>query len=349
MDYVLHQPAKTVMEPPKFPGQVVLVFQGGGALGAYQGGVYQALHEAGIEPDWVDRHLDRRHQRRDHRRQRGSRAASAPARLLAPDREPAAVGRHTMGQARQPHRRLLEHHTGRHPRLLHAEQRGRLGAERSGRGRACGLLHDRRPAQDRGRARGLRACESQEAAADRRRGQCAHRQDALFRQPQHADHAGSRAGVGGGAAGLSGGPHRRRSLLGWRALFEHAGRGGVRRQSATRFGGVLGADFSDRRTGAGIAFAGVEPAEGHSVREPRRQSHSAPGAHPPASPHGARTGAHDAGSAARDAGGEGDRRLRLRHHDAHHPAQCRAARTRGLSARYRLLTRRHPPTLAGRL
>jgi NTE family protein len=35
------------------PGQVVLVFQGGGALGAYQGGVYQALHETGIEPDWV--------------------------------------------------------------------------------------------------------------------------------------------------------------------------------------------------------------------------------------------------------------------------------------------------------
>jgi NTE family protein len=37
--------------PP--PGQVVLVLQGGGALGAYQVGVYQALHEAGIEPDWV--------------------------------------------------------------------------------------------------------------------------------------------------------------------------------------------------------------------------------------------------------------------------------------------------------
>lgn len=27
--------------------------QGGGALGAFQAGVYQALHEAGIEPDWV--------------------------------------------------------------------------------------------------------------------------------------------------------------------------------------------------------------------------------------------------------------------------------------------------------
>lgn len=34
-------------------GQIVLVLQGGGALGAYQSGVYHALHEAGIEPDWV--------------------------------------------------------------------------------------------------------------------------------------------------------------------------------------------------------------------------------------------------------------------------------------------------------
>ena len=34
-------------------GQVVLVLQGGGALGAYQAGVYQALHEAGVELDWI--------------------------------------------------------------------------------------------------------------------------------------------------------------------------------------------------------------------------------------------------------------------------------------------------------
>ena len=43
-------PAKPALS---LPGQVVLVFQGGGALGAYQGGVYQAMHEAGVEPDWV--------------------------------------------------------------------------------------------------------------------------------------------------------------------------------------------------------------------------------------------------------------------------------------------------------
>ena len=37
----------------KMRAQVVLVLQGGGALGAYQVGVYQALHEAGVEPDWI--------------------------------------------------------------------------------------------------------------------------------------------------------------------------------------------------------------------------------------------------------------------------------------------------------
>jgi NTE family protein len=43
----------SVTEAQKLPGQVVLVLQGGGALGAYQGGIYEALHEAGIEPNWV--------------------------------------------------------------------------------------------------------------------------------------------------------------------------------------------------------------------------------------------------------------------------------------------------------
>jgi NTE family protein len=57
MKTVTHLPS----DKPKSPNgkaqtdgkQVVLVFQGGGALGAYQAGVYQALREAGIEPDWI--------------------------------------------------------------------------------------------------------------------------------------------------------------------------------------------------------------------------------------------------------------------------------------------------------
>jgi NTE family protein len=39
--------------PERPVGQVVLVLQGGGALGAYQAGVYQGLSEGGIEPNWV--------------------------------------------------------------------------------------------------------------------------------------------------------------------------------------------------------------------------------------------------------------------------------------------------------
>jgi len=38
---------------PAAKGQMVLVLQGGGALGAYQAGVYEALCGAGTEPDWV--------------------------------------------------------------------------------------------------------------------------------------------------------------------------------------------------------------------------------------------------------------------------------------------------------
>jgi NTE family protein len=48
-----HQPVLPRSIPDELPGQIVLVLQGGGALGSYQAGVYQALQEAGIEPHWI--------------------------------------------------------------------------------------------------------------------------------------------------------------------------------------------------------------------------------------------------------------------------------------------------------
>jgi NTE family protein len=55
MDVSSRPPAPSLAAPwhPKGCDRVALVLQGGGALGAYQGGVYQALHEAGLEPDWL--------------------------------------------------------------------------------------------------------------------------------------------------------------------------------------------------------------------------------------------------------------------------------------------------------
>jgi NTE family protein len=48
----IHLAAPHATSKPR-PDRIVLVLQGGGALGAYQVGVYEALHEAGMEPDWV--------------------------------------------------------------------------------------------------------------------------------------------------------------------------------------------------------------------------------------------------------------------------------------------------------
>jgi NTE family protein len=73
------------------PGQVVLVLQGGGALGSYQAGVYQGLQEAGIEPDWVIGTSIGAISKSDCRKR-----AAAPARAAACVLEPRAA-RRTLG------------------------------------------------------------------------------------------------------------------------------------------------------------------------------------------------------------------------------------------------------------
>jgi NTE family protein len=59
MDAFRPSPSLPADQPPRKPwhphgsDNIALVLQGGGALGAYQAGVYQALHEAGLWPDTV--------------------------------------------------------------------------------------------------------------------------------------------------------------------------------------------------------------------------------------------------------------------------------------------------------
>jgi NTE family protein len=50
---LLHSDEPAAKWRPESCHRIALVLQGGGALGAYQAGVYQALHEANMEPDWV--------------------------------------------------------------------------------------------------------------------------------------------------------------------------------------------------------------------------------------------------------------------------------------------------------
>lgn len=44
--------ARQLVSPNARFDQTALVFQGGGALGSYQAGVYEALHDVAVEPDW---------------------------------------------------------------------------------------------------------------------------------------------------------------------------------------------------------------------------------------------------------------------------------------------------------
>jgi NTE family protein len=50
----MNDPKKPIRQKRSLPFErIALLLQGGGALGSYQGGVYQALDEANILPDWV--------------------------------------------------------------------------------------------------------------------------------------------------------------------------------------------------------------------------------------------------------------------------------------------------------
>ena len=233
------------------PGQIVLVLQGGGALGAYQVGVYQALHEAGIEPDWVigtsigaiNASLI---------------AGNAPEHRLARltefwkrmEQNPAGSMRESLAGFARSAGQLVDDRA-RRSRLLPAQSAGAfrrvaypLGAEQAGYYSTAPLRSDARG------ARRLRSHQPRHAAPDGRRGECAHQPDALFRQPRRRARCQAHHGVRRAAAGLSGRAHRRRALLGRRHSLEHADRGRVRRQSAPRLADLRGPPLESDGAGA---------------------------------------------------------------------------------------------------
>ena len=209
-------------------GQVVLVLQGGGALGAYQGGVYQALHEAGVEPDWIigtsigainaalisgNASEDRLTKLREfwHRVERANFWGAFPAWAGVADALSSWMTI-TSGISGffEPHTRAF---LGAHVPL---------GADQ---GR---ILFNRAIAQDAQGARGFRSHQSRPPAPHCGRRTCPLKHDALLRFEGDEAVPEPRNGLGRAASGLSRGPHRRRALLGRRHSLQHADRADFR-------------------------------------------------------------------------------------------------------------------------
>ena len=304
----------TASQPARMdlPGQVVLVLRGGGALGAFQLGVFQAMDEAGIRPDWVV----------------GTSIGAINAALIAGNppaqryEKLSAFWRRVTERTRFDTGPLLPGWNRTLAELMiigggiagffqpnPASWLGpmvRLGVDRASYYRIAPLrdcIADRSRAAERG-----------PPAPDRQRGQCVLGHDALFRFPRYATGARAHHELRRAAARVPGDQDRRRAVLGRRRVFEHAGRGRARRQPR-RSSIIFGPDVEPGRPRL-EHLAGVGAAEGHPVREPHRQPHRAPAANSPVAPRDPRAGPARAGSRTRVAGRAPARRVGMRNHDA---------------------------------
>ncbi len=220
---------------PALPAeQVVLVLQGGGALGAYQAGVYQGLHEAGVEPTWVV----------------GTSIGAINAALICGNRPEDRLGKLEKFWSRVGYERQLdqawwwssltgalvepEHFAQGYSRVLRAQSAGRLGD----RGRSWGSIAQPFTAPSRSRRRRANwwtSTTSTEAhSPHRRRRQRAQRRDEIFRLPPHARSGSSTSWRRARCRRRFRRSVSRGAVLGRRRLFQHADRGRARRPAASR-------------------------------------------------------------------------------------------------------------------
>ena len=169
---------------------VALVLQGGGALGAYQAGVYEALAEADINPDWVagvsigainsaiiagNEPAERVAKLRTFWEEITANPLldwAAAAHTFAPKGNLPRALFNQLSASLRPHRRA--------PGLFHATAASSLAApERRSRGHE--LLRNQAPEEHARALRRLRPHQCRRDALQRRRGERAHRQFRLFR------------------------------------------------------------------------------------------------------------------------------------------------------------------------
>ena len=177
------------------------------------------------------RHLDRRRQCGDHRRQPAREAGRAAQGILGAGFLAGALASRDAGRPRPFPVQRDQRRPGRdlrRARLLHAADSSRTAvAERQPAG--AELLRHYPAAQDPGAAGRFRHDQRSQVPAQRRRGERHDRQFQIFRQfrvqeAAEEDRAGTHHGVRRAAAGLSFDRNRRRTFLGRRHRLQHAAR-----------------------------------------------------------------------------------------------------------------------------
>src|SRR5215831_13865297 len=166
---------------------IALVLQGGGALGAFQAGVYQGLAEANLHPDWIA----------------GISIGAINAALIAGNAPEARLEK-LRAFWEQVTTQLLFDPFG----IAHYWLRGDMGHV------VLNRVHA-------GAARRLRPHQCRRDALQRWRRQHPQRQLRVFRFDHPQDQARAHHGEWRAAARLSCDRGRRRTLLGWRARLEH--------------------------------------------------------------------------------------------------------------------------------
>ena len=191
----LQPPCQLARQRPDFDC-IALLLQGGGALGAYQAGVYEALAEADLHPELGRGHFHRRDQRRLDRRQPARGAGREAAELLGRRSPPirSAAGRHrrrtSAAISRGRGEPLVRDGCGivRRARASFPRACFTRSCSRTERAGATSFYDTSVVEDDAGAAGRLRPHQLRRNAFQRRRGQRRHRQLRLFRQ-QHARHS----------------------------------------------------------------------------------------------------------------------------------------------------------------
>src|SRR5215471_6532569 len=263
-DRSLRQKPHITTERPPFE-RIALILQGGGALGSYQAGVYQALAEAGLHPDWVA----------------GISIGAINSALIAGN-----VPQNRVGRLREfweavtaspfglpdvnwfePRGELVQCLIGRRAELLQAAGPAAIPSAKGHAGSDQLLRHCATQSDARALGR-LRPDQCPRDAVQCGRGQCPHRQFCLFRQHYAPDLSRTCDRQRLIAPRIPADRNRRRILLGRRSCFQYAVAVGARQPAGKRHARLSDRSVERARGVSAQSARSRNAAEGNSLLQP---------------------------------------------------------------------------------